>query len=65
MGDISDKCASYKHRYFSHKNNLQDLYFNDEYKVAFLEQPSLKNPDFIENFTMNKLKSGIDLGKTV
>ena len=62
--DISDECALYRHYYFNHKNNLQNLNFNDAYKVAFLEQPSYQNLDYKEHFWMNKLKSDINLAKT-
>ena len=62
--DISDECALYRHYYFNHKNNLQNLNFNDAYKVAFLEQPSYQNLDYKEHVWMNKLKSDINLAKT-
>ena len=33
--DISDECALYRHYYFNHKNNLENLNSKDAYEVAF------------------------------
>ena len=62
--DISDECALYRHYYYNHKNNLENLSIDEAYRVAFLEQPCFQSLDYKEQFWMDKLKSNINLAKT-
>ena len=62
--DISDECALYRHYYYNHKKILENLRFDEAYRVAFLEKPSFQNLDYKEQFWMDKLKSNINIAKT-
>ena len=63
--EITDETALFRHYYFKHKNELQRINFDEAYQVVFLEEPAFKNLDYKENFWINKLKSDINLAKTI